>query len=79
MVDTRALTPLAHTQEDFALMDTDNSGALSKDEVLQLAVRQLGKDYSNKRYAARKIKKDMLDDFFSKVIHVCMLGSINGH
>ena len=62
-------------------MDTDNSGALSKDEVLQLAVRQLGKDYFRAAYtiAARKIKKDMLDDFFSKVIPVCMLGSINGH
>jgi len=53
-------------ERDFALLDTDNSGALSKDEVKQLAVAQLG----------REVEGDMLDDFFSKVIHVCMLARV---
>jgi len=60
------------------LLDTDNSGALSKEEVKQLAVIQLGTQIVGTRFPNRRqlVEDDVLDDFFSKVIHVCMLARV---
>jgi len=51
------------------LLDTDNSGALSKEEVKQLAVIQLGTQIVGTRFPNRRqlVEDDVLDDFFSKV------------